>query len=102
HEPTKPFLYVPPGVRVDSPAPGELTVALPDGRSVTFRFQTRAARPLARDTRAFLAGERPVPTAGDYRLKWWMLWAALIFALGPIALSQTVDSGLKFGPQVGV
>lgn len=101
HEPMKPFLYVPPGARVDSPAPDELTVVLPDGRSVTFRFAGRSARPLARDARAFLAGEGPVPVEADYRRKWWMLWAALIFALGPLVLAQTVDLGLKFALEVG-
>lgn len=101
HEPMKPFLYVPPGVVAESPGPGEVTVALPDGRSVTFRFQGRSGRALARDTRRFLAGERPVPAAADYRRKWWMLWAALVFALGPLVLSQTVNLNLKFGLQVG-
>ena len=81
HEPMKPFLYVPVGCPAEAPAPGELTVTLPDRRTVTFRFATRYARPLARDTIAFLAGKRPVPVARDYRRKWWMLWAALIFVL---------------------
>lgn len=101
HEPMKPFLYVPPNTRVDSPAAGELTVALPDGRSVTFRFQGRSARSLASDTHAFLAGERPVPVAADYQRTWWTLWAALLFALGPLVLSQAVDLGPKFATQVG-
>jgi hypothetical protein len=105
YEPMKPFFYVPLGAPVDCPAPGELTAAGPDGRSVTFRFRSRHARALARDTRSFLAGERPAPTATDYRFKWWMLGAALIFALGlaggPLVLSQTTELGPEFGLQVG-
>jgi hypothetical protein len=105
NEPMKPFLYVPVRSRVESPATGELTVTLPDRRAVTLRIETRYARSLARDTLAFLAGERPVPAAADYRRKWWMLWAALIFALGlaggPLVLSQTANLGLEFGLQVG-
>ncbi len=60
---------------------------------------------MARDTRTFLAGERPVPLAADYRRKWWMLWAALIFALGlavgPLALSQTAALSLDVALKVG-
>ena len=105
HEPMKPFLYVPVGSAVESLATGELTITLPDRRAITFRFAARSARPLARDTRAFLTGTRPVPLVADYRRKWWMLWAALIFALGlsagPLVLSQTANLGLEFGLQVG-
>jgi hypothetical protein len=72
---------------------------------VTVRFRGRVQRALARDTLGFLAGQRPVPLAADYRRKWWMLWAALIFALGlaggPLVLSQTADLGLEFGLKVG-
>ena len=96
YEPMKPVLYVPLGAPVDCPAPGELTAAGPDGRSVTFRFQSRHARALARDIRAFLAGERPAPTAADYRFKWWMLGAALIFALG-LAGGPRPGQGGPFG-----
>jgi hypothetical protein len=106
HEPMKPFLYAPLGCRAESPSAGELLVTLPDRRAVTFRFRGRAQRSLARDTRAFLAGQRPVPLAVDYRRKWWMLWAALIFALGlaggPLVLAQTANLGWEFGLQVGV
>lgn len=105
HEPLKPFLYVPAGCPAEAPAAGELTATLPDGRAVTLRFEARGARPLARDAVAFLAGARPVPVAADYRRKWWMLWPALIFALGlaggPLVLSQTANLGLEFGLKVG-
>jgi len=105
HEPMKPFLYVPVGCSADSPASGELTVILPDRRAVTFRFTGRSARPLARDVRAFLAGERPAPVASDYAWKTWMLGVAFIFALGlaagPLVLSQTANLGLDFGAKVG-
>lgn len=106
HEPMKPFLFVPVGAPVSGPAAGELTAVLPDGRTVTLRFAARAARALARDARAFLAGERAVPNPADYRLKWWLLWAALIFALGlavgPLILSRTTALGQEFGLKVGV
>ena len=104
-EPMQPFLYVPVGCPAEAPATGELTVTLPDGRAVTLRFDTRYPRPLARATIAFLAGTRPVPVAADYRRKWWMLWVALIFALGlaslPLVLSQTTSLDWEFGLQVG-
>jgi hypothetical protein len=105
HEPMRPFLYFPVGCAADSPAGGDLTVVLPDRRAVTLRFGGRSGRALARDARDFLAGERPAPAAADYRRKWWMLWSALIFALGlaggPLALSQTAGLGREFGLEVG-
>jgi hypothetical protein len=105
HEPMKPFLYIPPGAAATCPAAGELTAVLPDGRTVTMRFEVRYARALARDARAFLAGERPVPHPAEYRRKWWMLWAALMFALGlaggPLVLSQVAKLGIEFGLKVG-
>ncbi|QJW96861.1 WD40 repeat domain-containing protein [Frigoriglobus tundricola] len=103
HEPMKPFLYAPVGCAVGTLGAGELALTLPDGRAVTLQFETR---PLARDTRAFLAGERPVPVAADHRRKWWLLWAALIFALGlaggPIVLAHAADLGSEFGLRAGV
>lgn len=66
-EPLKPFLFVPVGARARSPAPGELAVALADGRALAVRFPGRAAAALARDAAAFLRGERPVPGAAEYR-----------------------------------
>jgi hypothetical protein len=105
HEPMKPFLYFPVGSPVQSPASGELTILLPDRRAITLRFGGRSGRAIARDTRAFLLRERPAPIAADYRLRWWMLWPALIFAAGlaggPLVLSQIADLGLEFGLQVG-
>ncbi len=104
-EPLKPFLYIPVGCRSDAPAAGEMTVTLPDKRAVTLRVEARYARPLARDAILFLAGKHPVPVAADYRRKWWLLWLALIFALGlasgPLVLSQTANVGLEFGLMVG-
>ncbi len=104
-EPLKPFLYIPVGCAADAPAPGELTVTLPDKRAITLRVEARYARPLSRDAIAFLVGERPVPIAADYRRKWWLLWLAVIFALGlasgPLVLSQTANVGLEFGLMVG-
>ena len=98
HEPMKPFLYAPVGCGAGTPGAGELALALPDGRAVTLRFE---ASSVARDTLAFLAGERPVPVAADYRRKWWLLWAALIFALGlasvPIVLAPVAGLGSEFG-----
>jgi hypothetical protein len=105
HEPMKPFLYAPVGCAVGAPGAGGLALTLPDGRAVTLQFETRSARPLARDARAFLAGDRPVPVAADYRGAWWLLWAALIFALGlaggPLVLAHAADLGPEFGLQVG-
>ncbi len=105
HEPMRPFLYVPIGGRVDSPASGDLTITLPDRRAVTLRFEGRSGRALAHDVHGFLSGTRPAPIATDYRCKWWMLWPAMIFALGlasgPIVLSQTAELGLGFGLKVG-
>ncbi len=104
-EPMKPFLYAPLGCRAESPAAGDLLVTLPDGRAVTFRFRGRAGSRLARDTRSFLAGQRPVPAAADYRRKWWLLWAALVLALGlvggPLALARGAGLGLEVGLEVG-
>jgi hypothetical protein len=104
-EPMKPFLYVPARCPAESGAPGELTVTLPDRRAVTLRFETRYGRALARDTRAFLAGARPVPAPADYRRRWWMLWPAVVLALGlaagPLVLSESADLGTEFGLQVG-
>jgi hypothetical protein len=105
HEPMKPFAYFPVGAAVESHAGGELTITLSDRRTVTLRFAGRSARALARDARAFLAGHRPAPAAAEYRRKWWVLWPALVFALGlasgPLVLSQTAELGLEFGLQVG-
>lgn len=105
HEPMKPFLYVPVGPPVESPGAGELLIVLPDNRAVTVRFAGRAARPLARDARGFLGGERPVPLAAEYRRKWWMLWAALVFALGlavgPLALARTTALSWELALKVG-
>jgi hypothetical protein len=105
HEPMRPFLYVPAGCAADVPAGGDLAVVLPDRRALTLRFGGRSGRALARDVRDFLGGNRPAPAAADYRRKWWMLWPALIFALGlasgPLVLSQTAGLGLEFGLEVG-
>jgi hypothetical protein len=104
-EPMKPLLYAPVGSAVEAVSPGELTVTLPDRRAVMLRFEGRTGRALARDVRAFLAGQRPAPVAADYRRKWWMLWPALVFALGlaagPLVLSQTASLGWEFGLKVG-
>ncbi|MBM3983491.1 MAG: WD40 repeat domain-containing protein [Planctomycetes bacterium] len=105
HEPMQPFLYVPVGCPAEVPAPGEVLIVLPDARAVTVRFAGRAARPLARDARAFLAGERPAPAAAEYRRKWWMLWAALIFglglAVGPLALTRITELNRDLALHVG-
>lgn len=105
-EPMKPFLYIPIGSGVDSPASNELTVLLPDRRAVTILFKGRSGRTLARDTRSFLVGMRLAPVPADYRLKWWMLLPAFIFATGlasgPLVLSQVADLGWGFGLLVGV
>ena len=104
-EPMRPLVYIPLGCRAESLKTGELAVTLPEGGAITLRFEVRYARQIAADTRAFLAGERPVPAPAEYRRRWWLLWPALIFALGlaggPLVLSQYADLGLEFGLKVG-
>lgn len=88
HEPMKPFACAPPGCAVEEPAPGALALTLPDGRVLALNFVGRAGRLLARDTAAFLRGERDVPDAADYRFRWWVLLCAAVFAatmaVGPL------------------
>jgi len=79
----RPFLYVPVPSVADSPAPGSLTVALPDSRTLTLELLGRNSRRLADDVAAFLSGERGVPQASEYsRLRPGLLGLALLSALG--------------------
>ncbi|MBA4189013.1 MAG: hypothetical protein C0467_13530 [Planctomycetaceae bacterium] len=102
--PYRPFLYVPMRSQV-SLAGRELATTLPDKRSVTVEFTGPNAGQIADDAVAFLAGERPLPDLKDYRRNpIWLLWLALIFALGlavgPLVLSQTTELGLGTGVMI--
>lgn len=97
HEPMKPFACAPPGCAVEEPSAGALTLTLPDGRVLAVCFTGRAGRALARDTAAFLNGERDVPHPAEYRIKWWVLLCAAVFAsglgIGPLVLAHTAGLG---------
>lgn len=105
HEPMKPFAYAPPGCAVEEPAAGALALTLPDGRVLALNFVGRSARSLARDTAAFLRGERDAPAPDEYRLKWWVLLCASVFALGlaigPLVLAHTANLSDEFALAVG-
>jgi hypothetical protein len=102
----RPFLYAPLGSRVFAPARETLVLTLPDGRTVAIELLGRHAARVTDDTAAFMAGERGVPDSREYRRSpSWLLWIALIFALGvsigPIVMSQTTDLSLETGLWLG-
>ncbi len=79
----RPFLYVPVPSVADSPAPGLLTITLPDSRTLALELLGRHSRRLAEDLAAFLSGERGVPRASEYsRLRPGLFGLALLLALG--------------------
>ncbi|MCE9565211.1 MAG: hypothetical protein K8U57_24530 [Planctomycetes bacterium] len=99
--PFRPFLYAPLLTRAEVTG-REVSVTLPDARTVTVEFVGPNATRIANDTTAFLVGERPIPDLKDYRRNpRWLLWLALIFALGlavgPLVMTQTTDFGLSTG-----
>ena len=104
--PFRPFLYAPLGSKVFAPVRDTLVLTLPDGRTVAIEFLGRHAAGVAEDTAAFMAGERDLPDSREYRRSpRWLLWIALIFALGlsigPIVMSQTTDLSLETGLWLG-
>jgi hypothetical protein len=105
HEPMKPFACAPPGCSVEEPSAGTLALTLPDGRVLAVSLTGRAGRALARDTAAFLKGEREVPQAADYRFKWWILFCAAVFAaglaVGPLVLAHTANLSNEFALATG-
>lgn len=104
-EPLKPLLYWPVGTPTEKLNRESIVVTLPDERVLVVRFDDCIAPGLAHDAQAFLRGERAAPTEAEYRRKWWLLWIAVIFALGlavgPWVLTPTEDIGARFGLAVG-
>lgn len=104
-EPWKPLLYWPVGTPTEELNRGSIVVTRPDERVLVLRFDGWAAAALAHDTQAFLRGERAAPVEADYRRKWWLLWIAVIFALGsavgPWVLTQSEEMTANFGLAVG-
>ena len=104
--PYRPFLYVPIGLPIETVGRRSLVMSLPDKRTVSVELLGANAGRLADDVAAFLVGERPMPEAREYRRNpKWLLWLALIFALGlavgPVVMSQTTELGLETGLLIG-
>lgn len=105
--PFRPFLYAPVGTNVDCTTSCRVDVVLADKRHVAWEFSGPSAGQLATDTAAFLAGQRGVPVASEYRSHpRWLIALALVLALAPavspIALSRTANLGLATGLKLGL
>lgn len=104
--PYRPFLYAPLGSKVDPTGRRSFAVTLPDGRAVVIEFLGRHAARIAEDAAAFLARERGMLDAREYRRNpKWLLWLALIFSLGlavgPVVMSSSTALGLETGLLIG-
>ncbi|HSQ56734.1 MAG TPA: hypothetical protein VLM40_13415 [Gemmata sp.] len=100
--PFQPFFYAPVGTRAFEPAAGSIVVSAADGRAVTIEFLGRDPDRLAEDAAAFLAGDRDLPDALEYRRSPpWLLLLAGIFALGfgiiPLVTARIIEAGWSRG-----
>lgn len=101
----KPWAYVPAGTPIERLNRTDVMATLPDQRVLALRFEGPSAAALARDTLAFLRGQRPAPVAADYRRTWWLGAMAVIFALGlalgPLLCAQQEEVSTELGLVVG-